>query len=189
MVNRRCPWCGRKNTYPGIVKKKATPRLLTFTKCGCCNNYYGQNIYTKKGQIAVGIILLSCFLVFLLGNGLFFLIVPGVIVYLLALPMERMTEDEYVVEDDAVILTAKIVGESNLLQKNDLYFFSDNFDNNPFLENASPIRIKEFNKEDDVIKFSFLYESENNEEYMKNLPVCIYDTNMEHVGEIVISNQ
>lgn len=189
MDNKRCPWCGRKNTFRGIVEKKATPRLLTFTKCGCCNNYYGQNIYTKKGQIAVGIILLSCFLVFLLDNGLIFLIVPGVMIYLLALPMERMTADEHVVEDDAVILTAKIVGESNLLKKNDLYFFSDNFDNNPILENASPIKVRAYNKDQEIIEFSFLYESEKNREYMNNSPVCIYDTNMDYVGEIVINNQ
>lgn len=188
MSKKRCPWCGRKKTFSGIVEKKATPRLLTFTKCGYCNNYYGQNIYTKKGAICAGILLLACIMPILFENGLFSLLIPGPAIYLFTLPKVRMTKDEYVVEDDSEILTARITSDIGTVKRNSLYFFSNTFDSNPVLKNASPIKVRECNNEG-IIKFSFLYESENNRAYMNNSPVRIYDTNMEYVGEIVINNQ
>lgn len=190
-LNERCPWCGRKVNYleDSIRYKRYTPKFLNFSKCGACNRYYGQNIHDKNGKIC----LLSFVLIFAVGyflqNFLFLLLLIVPIIYLLSLPLVRMAEDEQPIYDENEIYTAKVVVKNFTANRNALYFFSDKFDSNPVLENASPIKVRSYNKDQEIIEFSFLYESEKNREYMNNLPVCIYDTNMDYVGKIVISNQ
>ena len=100
-------------------------------------------------------------------------------------PTEKLTEEGHRVKPDEALLI-KLTIIDGKIKKNNLYFFTKDFDIYEAYSVIAPIQIVSFNKSDNSFIGYFLYEHPQNYQHT-NTEHEIYDSNMKCVAKIKIS--
>lgn len=188
MKQKRCPWCGKKiDVFLDIkrVQKKHTPMYLTYAQCGFCNNYYGQSVNSMliKRSLLIACLLLLIALVSKLYHILFFLILLPFIAMMS--PLQKMDKCEKLVISEHTFKVAVIVLETNKqISINEFYFLNNNFDDLDSFVTVSPIYVYRFDNKNNRMLGYFLYDHQDNAEYIDREICNIYDSNGDLIAKV-----
>lgn len=190
MFYDKCPWCGKKVKRSDVkrVHKRKTPTSLTFARCRFCNNYYGQSYFTKRSACYLLLSLIWIIVIFITAYPAFILCFYFSMYFIIRGPFLKMTKDETVIKEQKHIFSGNIISINKYIKKYHYYYFVENFGSYKTFFLPSPIEIHSYNKKSGVFTFSFLYNHENNIDYLDK-QVTLYNYDGEVMCEIKLSNK
>ncbi len=186
MHTNRCPWCAKRidrkcNRYQ---KPRTTlgSRYTRFERCQYCKHFYGQRLDVKWVFLYIAVALAGIIALGIVWYQMAYLAVfPLAVVTVLWIclrPLQRMDEEENPIPSDSPLLKATVDPNGRKIEKNALYFLSDDFDTQDSFTAVSPIRIHTINRKTGELSFSFLYEHPLNREYIGHEKIALYDSEM-----------
>ena len=187
----RCPWCGKrinksKDTilWKDIISS-SVPRMLRKANCGHCGNKYGQVPILPYALIfLIPVPVLLC-LGFILQSGFLLLLSVAPCFLFILMPYSKLDNDGKICETNTDLLCKfSIIEKYGKINRDELYFLDDSFDNfEPFIL-AAPISICCTSKKSNLVLGEFLYMNEKNYDYIDKSECNLYDTNMKLVAKI-----
>ena len=187
MNKNRCPWCGKK-INPSIdgkdVEKKKTSRYLTYAKCSSCGHYYGQSINSnliKCVFLAAGVLLLIAFISGIYNICFLLILIPFIA---LCTSFKRMDENENIVKTDHTLDVELVFIEAGSIRTNEFYFLNSDFDEHESFSCVSPICIYCLKKKGKRTVGYFLYEHNENAEYINKNECDLYNSEKNLVAKV-----
>ena len=184
---KRCPWCGKKINcrYDSRrVKQSKLPRFFLFARCGNCDKYYGQAVFTSVYMKIMFYLFVPLLItVYILQEGriliiYLLLLIPSVFL----IPIRKMNENEEFVPEDCEKKYFSAYSGKHSIKKKQIYFLTDRFDDCAAFSVASPICIESFNKKSGEVLWHFLYEHPDNMGYADKDEFEIYGSDMKLIG-------
>lgn len=101
------------------------------------------------------------------------------------IPFKRMNENEEFVQMDYETAYLYDYEGQCRINKNEIYFLSDKFDEYSAFSTVSPVYIDSFNKKSKEVSWHFLYEHPDNQKYTDQKVIEIYDSDMNRIGKLL----
>ena len=192
MNRKRCPWCGKridknKDTilWRDVIASPSVPRMLRKANCGHCGRKYGQVPVFQHVLRIVFIVIFALVLAFALQSGILFVLAFTTFFWLAFTPYSKLDDQGKTCEANTDLMCKMMIIEKyNKINRYELYFLNDCFDDfDPFIL-ASPIHIYDASKKSNIVLGEFLYMHQKNHDYIQKDSCELYDTEMNLIAKI-----
>ena len=159
MNRTRCPWCGKKIDknkdtilWRDVIASPSVPQMLRKANCGHCLHKYGQVPIFQHVLRIILTVILAVILAFVLQSGILFVLAFIPFFWLAFTPYSKLDNNGKICEVNTDLLCKiMIIEKYNKINRYELYFFNDCFDDfDPFVL-ASPIHIYHTSKKSNIV--------------------------------------